>query len=326
VSAALESRYRAALRWYPRSWRAANADAIVGVMLDQAEAEGRVVPSRGELRDLAGSAIRTRIESVAPRAVRDRVAAVALAIGTAYALVMLIGAEWAPFATSGPANQWMLPDDGSSWREPSSVGFGPFASALVIVYALWIVAFVLVLLRLARAATALLLLTIPVLGWVRGVRLDDIAVLQPTTFVMILTALIAVLASVGRPARVGRAVLPLLVGVVVALALVVMTWGGRSPLYEGRLSPVGAASAILDAPGFALILLLAAIVLVIRRQRAWAVAALVSAAPWLVVTAMYFLPMVVAFAVGGVVALLVLAVAYRVWIRLSPIDSAAAAQ
>lgn len=40
----LEIRYRQALRWYPRSWRAANADAVVGVLLDVADAEGRAAP------------------------------------------------------------------------------------------------------------------------------------------------------------------------------------------------------------------------------------------------------------------------------------------
>lgn len=313
MSAALEARYRAALRWYPRSWRAENADAIVGTMLDQAEAEGRSAPRPAELRNLASSGIGRRFESFAPQVVRDRVAAVALAIGTAYALIMLVGAEWAPFATSGPFNQWMPSVEFDSYT-PSTNGFGPFASALVIVYAMWLVAFTLVLLRLSRTAIALLLLTIPVLVWIRTVRMDDIGALQPTTFMMILTALIGILACVGQPARVGRRVIAILLGAVMTLALAVLM---RSPLHEGRLSTAGAAAAIFDAPGYAIILVLAGVMLAIGRKRAWAVASLVSAAPWLSIAPMWILfDLTTASLVGAALASLAFGAGVTVWMRL----------
>lgn len=34
----LEARYRAALRFYPESWRLENEEAVIGTLLDRAEA------------------------------------------------------------------------------------------------------------------------------------------------------------------------------------------------------------------------------------------------------------------------------------------------
>ena len=191
---------------------------------------------------------------------------------------------------------------------------------LVIVYALWLVAFALVMLRLSRTAIAPLLLTIPVLVWVRSVRLDDIAALQPTTFMMILTALIGILACVGRPARVGRRVIAMLLGAVITLALAVLV---LSPLHEGRLSTGGAAAAILDAPGYAIILVLAGVVLAIGRKRAWAVASLVSAAPWLSLAPMWVVfDLTQASLVGVALASLALGAALAIWRAQRPAASA----
>lgn len=43
-----EQRYRRLLRWYPRSWRARHGEALLGIMLDEAEALGRSLPSVGQ--------------------------------------------------------------------------------------------------------------------------------------------------------------------------------------------------------------------------------------------------------------------------------------
>ena len=43
-----EPRYRKLLRWYPKPWRERNGDALLGVMLDEAERCGRTGPSWGE--------------------------------------------------------------------------------------------------------------------------------------------------------------------------------------------------------------------------------------------------------------------------------------
>lgn len=45
-----EDRFRRLLRWYPRSWRDAHGDLLIGMMLDRAEHEGRDRPSPAERR------------------------------------------------------------------------------------------------------------------------------------------------------------------------------------------------------------------------------------------------------------------------------------
>ncbi len=312
MSAALEARYRAALRWYPRAWRAENADAIVGTMLDQADAAGRSTPLPGELRNLASSGMSRRFERIAPQVVRDRVAAVALGIGTAYALIMLVASEWAPLATSGPFNQWMSSNPGE-YRAPSTIGFGPFASVMVLEYGLWILAFVLVMLGWSRSAVVVLLLTVPLLAVIRSLRTDEIAVLQPTTFALVVVALVAVLATVGRPARLRRRTVVALPIATAAVAVGFLVVSGDPSLFAGRLSTVGGTMGVLNAPLFGGLLVLGSVVLAVRRQRAWAVAAVVSAAPWLGVTTLIFFPLVIGIPLGGLVILICLAIAGAVW-------------
>ena len=43
-----EQYYRRLLRWYPRSWRAYHGEALLGIMLDEAEALGRSRPTVGQ--------------------------------------------------------------------------------------------------------------------------------------------------------------------------------------------------------------------------------------------------------------------------------------
>lgn len=40
--------YRRLLRWYPRSWRARQGEALLGIMLDEAEAVGHSRPTVGQ--------------------------------------------------------------------------------------------------------------------------------------------------------------------------------------------------------------------------------------------------------------------------------------
>ena len=83
----LEARYRAALRWYPESWRRRNADAVVGMLLDGADHDGRTVPAPGELTDLALRGLAARSAVVLPAAVRSGAATLAFGYGFARPLV-----------------------------------------------------------------------------------------------------------------------------------------------------------------------------------------------------------------------------------------------
>ncbi len=44
----LSAEYRRLMRWYPRQWRVANEEAMLGALLDQAESEGRREPTAAE--------------------------------------------------------------------------------------------------------------------------------------------------------------------------------------------------------------------------------------------------------------------------------------
>jgi hypothetical protein len=61
----LEKKYRAAVRWYPRRWRRANGDALVGTLLDRAEAEGRAHPNHSELRNIRVIGLGKRLAAIA---------------------------------------------------------------------------------------------------------------------------------------------------------------------------------------------------------------------------------------------------------------------
>lgn len=111
----LEGRYRRLAGWYPRSWRAANEDVLIGTMLDIAEAEGRTEPTPAERWDLARAGVAARLDAVVPARVRDAIAASSLGTGGAFALVYFVFVVWAPF----------LPDRAVHLAE---VGSGPFLS------------------------------------------------------------------------------------------------------------------------------------------------------------------------------------------------------
>ncbi|PPL18983.1 hypothetical protein [Microterricola pindariensis] len=134
----LEARYRALLRVYPRAWRAANEEAVLGTLLDVADGEGRLSPSARETIALLGNGLATRLGASLPAPVRDGVATVALATGAALSLVFFLAHGWAPWAA----------------RDPMVVvrTFGPFVNPGVLLYAAWLIALALFLFGWRRAA------------------------------------------------------------------------------------------------------------------------------------------------------------------------------
>ncbi|HEX4444426.1 MAG TPA: hypothetical protein VHZ81_12690 [Galbitalea sp.] len=58
--AKLVAEYRRLIRWYPKRWRAANGDALLGALLDHAEDEGRLSPSTAERSAIARAGLAQR--------------------------------------------------------------------------------------------------------------------------------------------------------------------------------------------------------------------------------------------------------------------------
>ncbi|MBO0984225.1 hypothetical protein [Rathayibacter sp. SD072] len=137
-----ERRYRRLLRWYPEDWRHEHGDVVLGMLLDDADAEGRDGPDASE-------ALRLVVDGIAHRAWRRvdrrRTTATAFVVAAVLALLYVVLGTW----STGTA----------------SVGFlGPFSNPTVLVAVALAVAAGLAL--LGRTAAARLLALAAVAGLV----------------------------------------------------------------------------------------------------------------------------------------------------------------
>jgi hypothetical protein len=262
----LEARYRRALAWYPREWRAKNADAVVGTLLDEAEASGRPRPRLGDLLDLAVSGVRTRFARMpfVTSGARDRLATLAFGIGAALMTIMLVGTEFTPWA----------PD---ALRE--SVGsFGPFRSAAVIINMMWVVAFVLTLANRRSWSRVILMLTVPAsIAAILFINQSPGLYWRPPATVLTFVMVLAILAASGRPVRLQAATSAGLFAAAFAIVTVVVYASNSWPL--GLRLDEGWAVA---ANGFWPVLFFAAAAVVAFAGRGrWSVALMVLAVTWI---------------------------------------------
>jgi hypothetical protein len=152
---ALEQAYRSALGWYPKKWRSRNGAAVLGTLLDQAEAEQRTAPARGELSNLRHSAILARFAfpgRMIPAAVRRRAGVATLGLGFAISTVGLLygGFTWAQAIVDGSYQRvWLI----SALGQVLIAGQG--------VYLLWFAAGIAAMIGLRRVAIALLAAFLP---------------------------------------------------------------------------------------------------------------------------------------------------------------------
>jgi hypothetical protein len=275
TAAAKHQAFERALGWYPTGWRERHGAEALGVLLDQADADGRAIPTRGERLDLAWHGTLEHLRSVrgwVPASVRDRAAAVSLGAGATFAVMMFLLVEWNPKASQAYAEMIFGSDIG--W-------FGPFASPAVALYAVWFAALVLALLGAPRAARVTVALTIPVAVVVRQVGDAGEMWMRPswtTLGVLMLLAAVAALGRVGGDRRSAAWVAISAVGMLafcaIPLALRPDTVIIRDPIFlewpmEGVLYWI-----LVGVVPFALLLRLAG-------SRAWSGAVLLAALPWL---------------------------------------------
>ncbi len=183
----LEDRYRKALRWYPRPWRVANEDAVLGTLLDVADDGHRQRPARGELADLRASALVLRLGPFGRVAasVRDRATALAFGLGSGIAITALVAiavqrATLAPFLLS------LVPV------------VGPFIGFSFLFYCVWIIACVAAIAGWKWCARTLALGSILV-GIVLRLTTGGMAFSAPTTTTIVLLGSFAVLSFFGNP-------------------------------------------------------------------------------------------------------------------------------
>lgn len=117
----LEEDYRAAIRWYPPRWRREHGAAMLGTLLDGADAHGRTRPATGEVAGLRLHGLRAWVDTVVPSAVRRIAASIGAGSALGFALVYGVFVVWGPW----DARPLQVPGD---W-----VTFGPFWNAGILV-------------------------------------------------------------------------------------------------------------------------------------------------------------------------------------------------
>lgn len=108
--AGIEVRYRGLLRAYPAEWRDRNGEALLGVLLDSAEARGQSAPTLREVLDLTARGLRVRLSSAGSVETRRRVASISAGMGMAYALVTFL----LSLAPDSWGNRHPMPQPGST--------------------------------------------------------------------------------------------------------------------------------------------------------------------------------------------------------------------
>lgn len=131
----LSIEYRRLMRWYPRQWRRANEEAMLGTLLDLAESEGRQEPTAAERSAIARGGLAQRF-GLPVRGQRLRL--VPLTAGLLLSVFYVVFIIWAP-----------------NTRYPGSLG--PFANPSVLTCALLVLAFLAALIVRGRLASALAL-------------------------------------------------------------------------------------------------------------------------------------------------------------------------
>lgn len=135
------ARYRKLVRWYPSAWRERNEEAIVAVLMDEDDAEGRLAPTWSNRLALMATGLHERF--IAPERL-SRFGLGALIVAVLFSAWYLGVIAWAPGITYAGT-------------------FGPFSNPSVIVGGILVVALVLALFSRGRTARFVALLSVPVM-------------------------------------------------------------------------------------------------------------------------------------------------------------------
>jgi hypothetical protein len=126
-------RYRRLLRWYPQAWRDRNEEAVIGMLAEQASAEGHQGPTLAERRSLVLNGLGERF--LTPQAA-TRPGIIAFIVALVYSAWYLSLITWAP-GIHYPGTLW------------------PFSNATPIPVVILVAAFAAALARRARLARML---------------------------------------------------------------------------------------------------------------------------------------------------------------------------
>jgi hypothetical protein len=266
-----EAQYRRALRWYPRAWRTANEEVVLGMLLDaeddaSSDLRVRATRRRVQIANLSVHAVLSRLGLAVPGFARHALSTYGLSAGTAFALVYFWFHSRTPLAPSVP-----------DFTEPG--WFGSFENSGVVLTALWVVAFVSSMLGQNRITHAVLwtafaaTCALPIAAAVGGPAWSA----PSTTNLALLSGLnlVAVLGTPRSRTKVGAWSLIWLTGFLAVYAI-----NGRPAEADDRYlwqSLVAGAPAIVVVG--AVVVMGLAIRLCARPE--WAAVAFIAVAPWL---------------------------------------------
>jgi hypothetical protein len=227
----LEVRYRRALRWYPRKWRATNEDAMVGTLLDQCDAEHRTEPAPGELANLrlSGAAACVGVLGrIYPTEVRNRASLLCLGLAAAISVsaivqTVVVAVLYASARDSDPTN------DAST--------FGALSTAGIAVYVLWLAALVATLVGLRRISRWLVVATLPASVALRVLEDHVPQVLWTSTVTICVLGVLAIIVAAGTPGGVrrGRMTVAATFGMSMLGTAAVGLWNNGSPFNQGPI-------------------------------------------------------------------------------------------
>jgi hypothetical protein len=259
MSASFESRYRRALRWYPKRWRRQHEEAMLGILLEMADDSirsnhtGRPDARRAELRALRIGALRAHLDEHLPKAAREIGSGLSLATGFALSVLYLLF-------------QLGLPSSAPGSGGPGVLGHPEFLFAV-----LWGIAVAGVFVHrrvLVRSALALVVVASVVLLLMNHLGLPPWR--GPSGSTLVFSAAFATVALIAPPRR-SRRFLIAVVGAALASIGIYLRVGGITITFAG----------------FAIGVLLpfVVVVLMILRRTTVARGLVLAALPWAVATA-----------------------------------------
>ena len=258
-----ESRYRRALLFYPKRWRDRNADVVLSTLHDVADAEGRRSPRASELLQLAASGLSTRLALSLSQSARDALSTIAVATGAVLGLAFAVVQS---LPVPGPL------------AGPKDVGL--FFTPGVVIYAVWVLTFVLAFLGQRRAVKVVLMVCVftPAVLWVMCHLIGQLWA-RPSLETQVFFTVLAMVALIGTPRPTWRVGIAMAIGAgTLIFAFHLIGVPAKSYMDEGTFwrliaSPYNAGTALA---------LLGVIVLsfVIAGRGAWSKLLLVSFSPW----------------------------------------------
>lgn len=265
--------YRAVLKCYPRWWRDQHGDEALGLLLDSADARGRI-DSR-DLFNLVLHAARLRLGNAGPptfvQGLRNRLSVIAVSLLAAICSTFLVFGEWAP------------------WDPRSSLAASPVGNLTTgsICFAAGLLAAIAMTLGRPTAARCLAALSalsaLAIMAPPVEQLADSFGFTRPPGALLAFAAVIGALATIGEPLRPrgSRGLFALLaaapsIGTVTVTALTIQP----EPWFFYRL-PDEVALRVIGGGLLGIALLVVAVVLLIGGSRVWAAALAVNSLPWL---------------------------------------------